>query len=88
MNRRKIRIGLVASSHSLTDRVQAPAAEQPNQIFLNTHGLNAAIPPALEVVRNGVKESSAVEEQSTSCVKICAFRCARFHIAHWISAPA
>jgi transcriptional regulator with PAS, ATPase and Fis domain len=55
MDRKKIRIGIFASSHSLIDRVQALAAKQPDQIFINTHGLDDAIPPALEMVRNGVE---------------------------------
>ncbi len=55
MDRKKVRIGIFASSHSLIDRVQALATEQPDQIFLNTHGLDDAIPLALEMVRNGVE---------------------------------
>jgi transcriptional regulator with PAS, ATPase and Fis domain len=52
---KKIRIGIFASSHSLIDRVQLLAANQPDQIFINTHGLDDAIPHAMEMVRNGVE---------------------------------
>ncbi len=52
---KKIRIGIFASSQSLIDRVQRLAAGQPDQIFINTQGLDDAIPPALDMVRNGVE---------------------------------
>jgi len=55
MQRKKIRIGIFASSHSLIDRVQALAAQQQDQIFINTNGLEDAIPMAAEMVRNGVE---------------------------------
>lgn len=55
MERKKIRIGIFASSHSLIDRVQALSAQQQDQIFINTNGLDDAIPPAAEMVRNGVE---------------------------------
>ncbi|MGD8846387.1 MAG: PrpR N-terminal domain-containing protein, partial [Desulfobacteraceae bacterium] len=55
MQHKKIRIGIFASSHSLIDRVQLLAANQPDQIFINTHGLDDAIPHAMEMVRNGVE---------------------------------
>jgi propionate catabolism operon transcriptional regulator len=51
----KIRIGIFASSQSLIERVQVLAARQPDQIFINTQGLDDAIPLALEMVRNGVE---------------------------------
>ncbi len=54
-HRKKIRIGIFASSQSLIDRVQRLAAGQPDQIFINTKGLDDAIPLALEMVRNGVE---------------------------------
>jgi transcriptional regulator with PAS, ATPase and Fis domain len=53
--RKKIRIGIFASSQSLIERVQRLAAGQPDQIFINTQGLDDAIPLALEMVRNGVE---------------------------------
>jgi PAS domain S-box-containing protein len=52
---RKIRIGIFASSHSLVERVQDLAATQKDQIFINTQGLDDALPLALEMVRNGVE---------------------------------
>lgn len=52
---RKIRIGIFASSHSLMERVQNLAARQQDQIFINTQGLDDALPLALEMVRNGVE---------------------------------
>jgi len=55
MQRKKIRIGIFASSHSLIDRVQTLAAQQQDQIFINTNGLDDAIPLAAEMVRNGVE---------------------------------
>lgn len=55
MHRKKIHIGIFASSHSLIDRVQTLAANQQDQIFINTSGLEDAIPLALEMVRNGVE---------------------------------
>jgi transcriptional regulator with PAS, ATPase and Fis domain len=55
MQRKKIRIGIFASSHSLMERIQVLAAQQPDQIFINTHGLDDAILPAQEMVRNGVE---------------------------------
>jgi len=55
MERKKIRIGIFASCHSLIDRVQTLAAQQQDQIFINTNGLDDAIPPAAEMVRNGVE---------------------------------
>ncbi|MGD9333101.1 MAG: sigma 54-interacting transcriptional regulator, partial [Desulfobacterales bacterium] len=55
MQQRKIRIGIFASSHSLIERVQILAARQRDQIFINTQGLDDAIPIALDMVRNGVE---------------------------------
>jgi propionate catabolism operon transcriptional regulator len=55
MERKKIRIGIFASCHSLIDRVQALATQQQDQIFINTNGLDDAIAPAAEMVRNGVE---------------------------------
>jgi transcriptional regulator with PAS, ATPase and Fis domain len=55
MQHKKIRIGIFASSRSLTDRVRILAANQQDQIFINTHGLDDAIPLAVEMVRNGVE---------------------------------
>jgi transcriptional regulator with PAS, ATPase and Fis domain len=55
MQQKKIRIGIFASSRSLIDRVQTLAAGQQDQIFINTHGLDDAIPLAKEMVRNGVE---------------------------------
>lgn len=55
MQHKKIRIGVFASSHSLIDRVQMMAAQQPDQIFINTHGLEDAIPLAREMIHNGVE---------------------------------
>lgn len=55
MPQRKIRIGIFASSHSLIERVQVLAARQHDQIFINTQGLDDAIPIALEMVKNGVE---------------------------------
>jgi transcriptional regulator, propionate catabolism operon regulatory protein len=55
MQQRKIRIGIFASSHSLIERVQILAARQQDQIFINTQGLDDAIPLALDMVRNGVE---------------------------------
>jgi PAS domain S-box-containing protein len=52
---RKIRIGIFASSHSLIERVQDLAAKQKDQIFINTQGLDDAVPLALEMVKNGVE---------------------------------
>jgi transcriptional regulator, propionate catabolism operon regulatory protein len=52
---KKIRIGIFASSHSLMERVQELAAKQRDQIFINTQGLDDALPLALEMVRNGVE---------------------------------
>ena len=40
---------------SLIERVQVLAARQHDQIFINTQGLDDAIPVALEMVRNGVE---------------------------------
>ena len=54
-NKKKIRIGIFASSQSLIERVQVLAARQHDQIFINTQGLDDAIPVALEMVRNGVE---------------------------------
>lgn len=51
----KIRIGIFASSHSLIERVQILAAGQQDQIFINTQGLDDAIPLARDMVRNGVE---------------------------------
>jgi len=55
MPQRKIRIGIFASSQSLIERVQVLAARQQDQIFINTQGLDDALPIALEMVRNGVE---------------------------------
>lgn len=55
MQYRKIRIGIFASSQSLIKRVQILAARQQDQIYINTQGLDDAIPVALEMVRNGVE---------------------------------
>lgn len=55
MKRKKIRIGIFASSHSLIDRVQDLVTRQQDQIFINTNGLDDAIAPAAEMVRNGVE---------------------------------
>ena len=55
MPEKKIRIGIFASSHSLIERVQDLAAKQKDQIFINTQGLDDAVPLALEMVRNGVE---------------------------------
>lgn len=55
MQHKKIRIGIFASSHSLIDRVHMLAAKQPDQIFINTHGLEDAIPLAKDMVLNGVE---------------------------------
>jgi propionate catabolism operon transcriptional regulator len=55
MQQKKIRIGIFASSQSLIERVQVLAARQHDQIFINTQGLDDAIPVALEMVRNGVE---------------------------------
>ena len=52
---KKIRIGIFASSHSLIERVQILAARQQDQIFINTQGLDDAIPLARDMVRNGVE---------------------------------
>lgn len=52
---KKIRIGIFASSHSLMERVQDLAAKQRDQIFINTQGLDDALPLALEMVKNGVE---------------------------------
>ncbi|MDJ0668056.1 MAG: PrpR N-terminal domain-containing protein, partial [Desulfobacterales bacterium] len=54
-HRRKIRIGIFASSQSLIERVQRLAAGQPDQIIIDTQGLDDAIPLAREMVRNGVE---------------------------------
>ena len=55
MHPNEIRIGIFASSHSLIDRVQIIAAHQKDQIFINTQGLDDAIPLARDMVRNGVE---------------------------------
>jgi transcriptional regulator, propionate catabolism operon regulatory protein len=55
MSLKKIRIGIFASSHSLIERVQILAARQQDQIFINTQGLDDAIPLARDMVRNGVE---------------------------------
>jgi len=55
MPHQKIRIGIFASSHSLIERVQILAAGQQDQIFINTQGLDDAIPLARDMVRNGVE---------------------------------
>jgi transcriptional regulator, propionate catabolism operon regulatory protein len=55
MSDRKIRIGIFASSHSLMKRVQVQTAKMEEQIFINTQGLDDALPLALEMVRNGVE---------------------------------
>lgn len=55
MSPKKIRIGIFASSHSLIERVQILAARQSDQIFINTQGLDDAIPLARDMVRNGVE---------------------------------
>ena len=55
MPQRKIRIGIFASSQSLMERVQILTARQQDQIFINTQGLDDAIPIAIEMVRNGVE---------------------------------
>jgi propionate catabolism operon transcriptional regulator len=55
MKRKKIRIGIFASSHSLIDRVQDLVTRQQDQIFINTHGLDDAIAPAVEMVGNGAE---------------------------------
>jgi len=55
MQRKKIRIGIFASSHSLINRVQALTTKQQDKIIINTNGLDDAIPLALEMVRNGVE---------------------------------
>lgn len=55
MSERKIRIGIFASSHSLMERVQNLAGKQNDQIFINTQGLDDALPLAFEMVRNGVE---------------------------------
>jgi propionate catabolism operon transcriptional regulator len=39
----------------LIDRVQALSTQQQDQIFINTNGLDDAIAPAAEMVRNGVE---------------------------------
>ena len=39
-HRKKIRIGIFASSQSLIERVQRLAAGEPDQIFINTQGLD------------------------------------------------
>ena len=55
MHQKKIRIGIFASSQSLIERVQILAARQQDQIFINTQGLDDALPLALQMVRNGVE---------------------------------
>jgi propionate catabolism operon transcriptional regulator len=54
-HRKNIRIGIFASSQSLIERVQRLAVGQPDQIFINTQGLDDAIPLALDMVCNGVE---------------------------------
>lgn len=55
MQTKKVRIGIFASSQSLIDRIQVLAAPQQNQIYINTRGLDDAIPAALEMQRNGIE---------------------------------
>ena len=55
MQPKKIHIGIFATSLSLIERVQILAAKQQDQIFINTQGLDDAIPLAQEMVRNGVE---------------------------------
>lgn len=55
MHRKKIRIGIFASSHSLMDRVQTLAAGQQDLIRIDASGLDEAIPKALEMARDGVE---------------------------------
>jgi propionate catabolism operon transcriptional regulator len=55
MDTRKFRIGIFASSKSLLDRIKVLSAQQPDQLYINTHGLDDAIPIAREMERNGVE---------------------------------
>lgn len=55
MQSKKIRIGIFASSQSLVQRIQVVAARQQDQLYINTQGLDAAIPIAVEMERNGIE---------------------------------
>ncbi|MFZ7128116.1 MAG: sigma 54-interacting transcriptional regulator [Desulfobacterales bacterium] len=55
MQSRKVRIGIFASSQTLIDRIQLIASRQQDHIYINTHGLDEAVPVALEMQRNGIE---------------------------------
>jgi propionate catabolism operon transcriptional regulator len=55
MHIKKIRIGIFASSRSLLDRIKVISAEQPDQLYINTQGLDDAIPIARDMEHNGVE---------------------------------
>jgi propionate catabolism operon transcriptional regulator len=55
MHAKKIRMGIFASTQSLLDRIKVIAAQQPDQIYINTQGLDDAIPIAREMQHNGVE---------------------------------
>lgn len=54
-SKKKIRIGIFASSPSLIDSIQKFIERDPEDITINTKGLDDALPVAREMVRNGVE---------------------------------
>jgi len=52
---KKIRIGIFASSPSLIERIEFFAENDPEQLLINTKGLDDALPVAMEMVRSGVE---------------------------------
>jgi PAS domain S-box-containing protein len=55
MESTKLRIGIFASSPSLIDSIQRFIARDPEDLTINTKGLDDALPVAREMVRNGVE---------------------------------
>lgn len=55
MPSRKFRIGIFASSRSLIDRVKTISARYQDHIYINTQGLDDAIPIAMDMERNGIE---------------------------------
>jgi len=55
MKIKKVKIAIFASSPSLLGRIQALSAHRQLQIHFDTHGLDDAIPVAVEMERAGIE---------------------------------
>lgn len=55
MRKKKYRIGIFASSRSLIERIQTLSSRQDDHIYINTQGLDEAVPIGLEMEKNGIE---------------------------------